>query len=251
MEGRGQLSPLSGGNSAGLWRMVAGSAFAHVGVVAVALGIAQLTVRFAPPPQNVLMTKIVRLGTPRPKEYLPRKEEPPPPAPPPPPAAVAPQTPVPPASPTPVPKSAPAVGSPVHDNGPTAQDRITQMNKSQSALERLKQKVDGQADGAVDGDSDEAQLGNIYATEVQKCIKSHFVVEGISQDLVVGRKALVLVRIESDGRFIDDKILEGSGMPAFDDAVRRAVTRCGQVSPPPQPLRNVLRHDGIEVVFQN
>lgn len=231
----------------GLWRMLVGSAVGHLAVAALVMGIAQLTVRWTPPPQNALMTKLVRLGTPRPKEYLPRKQEPPPPAPPPPPAAMAPQG----AAPvTPVPKNAPPAPSPVHDAGPSAQERVESMSRTSKALDRLKQKVDGQADGSVNGDADEAQLGNAYATEVQKCIQRNFVIEGTSPDAVANRKALVLVRIEVDGRFIDNKILEGSGMAAFDEAVRRAVMRCGQVSAPPVPLRSTLRHDGIEVVFQ-
>ncbi len=189
-------------------------------------------------PQTVLTTKLVRLGQERPKELLPRKEEPPPPPEAP---AVAP--------------AAPKETTPTAKQ-PSAKDRIKEMSKVASALERLKQKnepVEGHEAGVQDGEVSnvrDAILGSQFATEVYRCLKQNYAVEGVEAGRVKNLHAVVYLRIGGDGAFLEHKVTSSSGMDAFDRAVERAVVRCGKVSPPPQHMREQVREDGFEVEFK-
>ena len=85
---------------------------------------------------------------------------------------------------------------------------------------------------------------------VQKCMQANYVIEGSDAAKVANLQALVLLRIASDGKITNFRIEKGSGVAAFDQAVGRAVTRCGKVAPPPPPLRESLGRDGIEILFK-
>ena len=88
-----------------------------------------------------------------------------------------------------------------------------------------------------------------YAGELYRCIKRNYVIEGIEATQVQGRRALVSVRVERDGRLGRHRLLESSGLPAFDQAVSRAVSRCGQISPPPPSLVKKLHAEGMDIEF--
>ena len=136
---------------------------------------------------------------------------------------------------------------------PSARERATNLNKVNNALARLRQKVEGTADGARDGDVSRAELalmGNRYATEVQRCVQRNYVIEGTDPGKVAQLQAVVVIRVQADGAFAGVRIDRGSGVPAFDRAVERAVHRCGKVSPPPPELRQQLRGEGLEIVFK-
>jgi protein TonB len=223
-----------------LRRWLWASALAHLGAVAVVLVAHDGSARSAGPTQTVLVTKLVRLGEKRPEHLLPRKEEPPP--------AAAPK-PAPSAVPSPTSKPAPP------SKAPSAADRVAELSKMSNALARLKKSVApaGDPEGSPDGevsDLSRAILGNKFATEVYRCLKQHYSVEGMEPAQVVGRKATVHLRIGADGRILDFSIAESSKLARFDDAVARAVRMCAKVSAPPKEILETVRDNGIEVVFQ-
>jgi TonB family protein len=232
------------GLPAGLGRFVVLSMALHLAAFVGALGVGQLHLAKAAPVQTVLVTKLVRLGKERPPELLPRKPEAPPPAAKPV-AAVTPQVEVKDHQPAAKPESL-----------PSAKDRIAQLSQVSKALERLKKQgadePEGLADGVRDGEVSrlaQAMAGNQFATEVYRCIKQYYSIEGMDQSRVRDRSAVVIVRIDTDGRFIEHRIERSSGLEAFDRAVDRAVIKCGKVSPPPSEISDAVR-DGLEVVFQ-
>jgi TonB family protein len=223
----------------GLRRALWLSGLLHLGIILALIIASFLHDRDRGPAQSVLTTKLVRLGKERPKELLPRKEEPPPPPEKPAPALVA---------------DAKSAASP---DLPSAKDRIKQLTQVSSALDRLKQQAPeealGSPDGVADGEVSDAKLqvlGDIFGTEIKRCLQQNYAFEGVDAARVRNRSALVLVRVDADGRFIDHRIEKGSGLPAFDRAVESAVRRCGKVSPPHKTLRDTVRKDGIEVLFE-
>ena len=140
---------------------------------------------------------------------------------------------------------------------PTAKERINQLAQVTNALERLKERdrevPEGRADGVRGGEvSDLAHsiAGNAFATEVVRCLHDHYAIEGINPDAVKSRSALVVIRIDRDGSFLESHLEHSSGLPAFDRAVERALKLCGKVSPPPETMRDQVRNDGFEVEFQ-
>jgi TonB family protein len=222
-----------------LKRAIAGSVVAHVVIIA-AVVVLSTSTRAQKPRLNVLETQLVRLGKERPKELLPRKEEPPPP---PPPTPVEAPAPVKPAEAPPQPKVK-------TEELPSAKDRLKQMNKVSDALSRLKEQAEpeGQEDGSPHGTVAKALVANKFASEIYACMKANYSLEGLSPAQVAGRKATVVVRIDAKGRIIDVDIEESSKLDRFDQNVMRAAKRCGQVSPPPDELREDAR-DGIGIIF--
>ncbi len=221
------------------WILLGSGVVHFLVVVAVAVSAAASS-RSGQPPQTAITAKLVRLGKKRPKERLPRKSAPKPP----PPKKAAPvlgHQPVPPAVPTPR----------------SASDRLKELGSVTDALRRMKKAAqdddpEGDPEGTADGDASNLThtlIGNRYMTEVYRCVKAHYTIEGIPPKKIAGRKALVLTRINEKGQFIHFKIEKGSGLRAFDSAVERAVKRCGRVSPPPKEILRQVRDDGIEFEF--
>ena len=58
------------------------------------------------------------------------------------------------------------------------------------------------------------------------------------------------VRIRADGTLFGERILDSSGLPAFDRAVERAVNKCGKVSPPPETMRDIVEEEGVGILFK-
>jgi TonB family protein len=230
-------------SSPGLSRAIIVSAGAHVAAFAAALLLANFHPHRTHAPENVLVAKLVRLGQEKPANFLPRKvvEVPESAAP----VAIAERTPV-------------ASSSAPKETLPSAKERIKQLaHSTQAALERLKQQPDevpeGRADGVRGGDVADAAhalAGNLYVTEIMHCLQRNYSIFGTNPEGVKNRSATVFVRIERDGHFIESRIERSSGLPAFDQAVERALKLCGKVSPPPEPMRERVRSDGIEVEFQ-
>jgi len=224
---------------AGMKVMLIGSALFHVGV-----GFAVLTVgswgRAAPRRfDNVLSTKLVKLGKKRDKDLLPRIQP-----------QAKPQAPAPvivPKAPTPT-KPAPATPEPKRLS---ASERLKQMTELKSALNRVRKKTvdtEGDPDGVEGGTATETQLSLMeqkFYGEVHRCIHRNWTVEGLDESKVQGLTAGALVRVKPDGKFGSIEIVESSGNKRFDRLVERAVRRCGRVSAPPEPLRDTLKTDGF------
>lgn len=228
-----------------LQQMLLGSLAAHGLALLLVLGWAQLTARRTPPPQNVLVTKLVRLGTPRPKELLPQKDPAPQAQAAPAPAPQAPAVPQ-----TPVAPAAKSVAiAPPQAAAPTAKERAKASSNFKNALAKMKRSVDGQADGSVNGETDVAQEGDKYASEINTCLQNHYVIRGVDAERAKDRSADVQLWIARDGRITGHKITKTSGLSAMDQAVSIAVQGCGRVSAPPTALRDKIRTYGVTLTF--
>ncbi len=221
----------------------------HVAIVGLMAAWMALAPNLRPPAQRAIMTKLVRLGTPRPKELLPRLPEP---ATAPTPAAVAPPVSAPPPPlPTHKPVALPTAPKPPKAAPvPSAKERIRALSRVNQALDRLKQAVDGQHDGSTQGDADAAVAGEAYIRQIDACLHAHYVIEGYAAERVAGRQAQVLLFINAAGRIIKFHLEQTSGLAAFDQAIGRAIRGCGKVDPPPPHLKEQVRRDGIEIVFK-
>ena len=237
----------------GLTLLVAGSLAVHLAVVGIVFAAANFAPRFEPPPKAMLVTKLVRLGVERPKEQLPRLDTAPPPPPPPPPPAAVPQAAPAPPPPTPAPPKSNPAPAPPSNSAPSplsAKDRIKEMSRTKSALDRLKQQVDGRADGSVDGDSDVAVEGDRYTTLLTKCLERNYAILGKDAARVAGLSVDVVIKIGSDGTILSWKIEQGSGVASFDQDTLRAVQGCRKIEAPPAALRDRVRREGVEVNFK-
>jgi len=195
-------------------------------------------------PRHAITTKLVRLGKKRSKELLPRIHKPPPP-----PKKVVnvAQTP------------SPIAPAPVHDAAGALQ-RARDMTATSRALSRLKafgsttdDEPEGDPDGVAEGDVSDAALaimGNRYVTEIYRCLKKYYAIEGINPTKVMGREVEVSVRVDGTGRLLDAKLLKPSGLKAFDRGVMRSVQQCGKISPPPEALKQEVAGDGLVIVFR-
>ncbi|MEO1482957.1 MAG: hypothetical protein AAFU77_12695 [Myxococcota bacterium] len=205
------------------------SAIVHIaGVAAVALG---GTGRSMAEPPKAVEVKLTRLGKKRPDDYLPRKKTPPPP-----PEKAAP-APVAEAKPNPAPK-------PKVPEKANAKDRLNNLNRLSSALDRLK-KMDEPEEGSETG----SEFGNTselveatersrFIAEVQGCLKSNFILEGLSDAEVAGKKASIELSINSSGvvRYLGMK--KGTGNERLDRQIVNAARRCKKVSPTPKSIGN-------------
>ncbi len=226
----------------GLTRVILFSAIIHVVILAVLVGLGQRRRTSHKPLEAVLVTKLVRLGKERPKDYLPRLESAP---------ALAPE----PVSTRPAPREQEAAPPP----SPTrvsAESRLKEMTQVSRALERLRGKTaevpEGHESGVKDGEAKDlasAVAGNLYATEIYRCLKDNYAIFGVNPSAVRDLSVLVLLYIDASGTFTSHRLLRKSGLSAFDAAVERAIKTCGKVSPPPRELRDQVR-DGLEVEFQ-
>jgi TonB family protein len=262
-------SPLAGRKQPYRWAWLA-SLGLHGGLV-VALVVVSVfgDSRPEPPMQKPML---VRLGKPRPKEWLPRK----PTAPPVPPAAkeapvatpgekVAPAPP----SPTPAPPK-PEAKPDAQKAAPTpASAPATQAAAPRDAKQDPKAKLDdimkrfqtgaiagpaedlpGQLDGHAEGDSDRAE-GEAYYALLEKRVKDQYKLPAtISERERMYLNATVRIFIEPNGRIARFEIVQGSGNGVFDGALESAVQRASPVPPPPQHLVRLLQREGVDLNFK-
>lgn len=227
----------------GLKRAVIGSLVAHLALGLIVVAVSAGASRAKKPRERVLVTQLVRLGKERPEHLLPRKEAPPPPKEDPPP--VKPKV-----EPPPAPKPEPKPAVDPKPAPPSAKERLSQLSQVASALDRLKQQAEeeGSPDGSQYGTVKSALLGAKFASEVHACMKAHYSLEGLTPAQTAGRKAIVLVRIDADGKIRDAQLETSSGLGRFDQNVVRAALRCGKVSPPPKEMLEDVR-EGVLVEF--
>lgn len=185
--------------------------------------------------EAVIITKLVKLGKERPKELLPRKDEGSAPA----------------AKPV-------AVAADKSNDGKVAsgKDPAGEKRSLSDALSRLKKSSgeapEGHPDGVVDGEVTslaQALVGSRYATEIYRCVKTNYSIEALPPERIAGKSVTAVIRVQKDGTLFDFHIERGSGVPAFDRAVEKAIKRCGKVSPPPAELASQLHGDGVQLDF--
>ena len=235
--------PMSGrtgsASGRGLPRAVGLSAAAHATLLVVVLLGASLA-RRPQPSQRVLTARLVRLGPTRPKEALPQLDAGP---------RGAQKSP----RPTP-PKRDSGKAAPGEAPGaaaPNAQlERARSRAEARSALARLKREAAGATDGDVAGDTDLAAEGDRYGAQVKRCLEDNYVIEGVDKTRLAGLKALVVVRIQADGRIVGHRLAQSPGVASFEQAIERAVRRCARVPPPPVALQRELQYEGIGIEFE-
>jgi colicin import membrane protein len=228
-----------------LWPAVLASVAVHA-----ALGSLAIVARPGPTldlGQRPIVAKLVRLGEPRPKELLPRKEEPPP-GDPGPPAPAAPEAPAP-----PTPRAAPAAKATPRATAKPADHGGTRPAGSRlaSVLHDVKRELAaGRADGDPSGDASEGSEGDQYlGLVVQALRQSYRLPTTLSERERLFLQGTLLLFVEPDGRISRFEFLKRSGNSTFDEALERAV-RQTRVPPPPAAARDLYRRTGLEVLFK-
>lgn len=197
-----------------------------------------------PKPQVVMTARLVRLGPARSKDLLPTLA-----------AAAKPR-------PAPKPKQPVATPPPPSSSNAQAAKAIAQadaapvkagqaaLQRTQSALQRLRQINAGELDGDEAGDTDTAAEGDRYDAMVKKCIQDNYVIRGLEKARTSDKEVTMLIRIGASGKITDYHLLKSSGLPGFDADVARAVRGCGSVPPPPMARRDEVRREGLALVFK-
>jgi colicin import membrane protein/protein TonB len=237
-----------------LWPAVVASVALHAGLLGLAT-VASLAQRTPPldPSQRPITARLVRLGTPRPPELLPRKEAPPAPAAetpaPAPVAAPEPAAPravaLPSAKATARPPAPKAPALPGHEKaGAPAGPRLS------SVLSELRHELQaGSPEGDPLGDASEAE-GDQYQAQVIRALRQNYRLPATLSDAErISLTATVVVHVEADGRISRYEFEQRSSNPSFDDALERAV-RDTRLPAPPADQREALRRSGLRVVFK-
>ena len=191
--------------------------------------------RTAPPleiPRDFVVAKMVKLGKPREKFWLPRITEPPPPTAPP--AVIK-------VSENPeAPKAPPEAPRP--ETPKIAKDLKRALDRARK-LEALAEPEpdEGQLNGSATGTANEATLGDAYATAIHDAIQRNWTVpSGLVSDTELRRlTAEVRIRVGADGSITDSRLLHPSGNSYFDDSCMAAITATRKVPPPPPAVRKL------------
>lgn len=268
-----QRSPLAGRRQPHGWAWIV-SACLHGGLLLALIGASVFGGRKEPATTQKPM--LVRLGTPRPKEWLPRKPTAPPvppatktapvaapgeksaplppkpdakPAPPrPEPKPDAPVKPAPAAAPTPARTQAAAPAEAKQDSRAKLDDIMQRFQAG--AIAGPAEDLPGQLDGHPEGDSDRAE-GEAYYALLEKRVKDQYKLPAtISERERMHLEATVRIFIEANGRITRFEIVKGSGNGVFDGALESAVRRASPVPPPPQHLVKLLAREGVDVNFR-
>jgi colicin import membrane protein/protein TonB len=204
--------------------------------------------------QQVVTARLVRLGTPRPPELLPRKEATPPPAAESPAPAPAPIAPPAPASPKAIalPSSKAPPAAPKAAAAPARAEKAGKAAGSRlsSVLSEVRHELqEGSAEGDPLGDASEAE-GDQYLARVVRALRQNYrLPETLSDRDRISLTATLVLHVEADGRIAGWEFEKHSTSTAFDDALERAV-RDTRLPPPPPEQRDAYRRGGLRVVFK-
>jgi colicin import membrane protein/protein TonB len=190
--------------------------------------------------QKPIVAKLVRLGEPRPKEYLPRKEEPPTPA------ASAPEV-------VNIAQAAPAPEAKPRPPGARPSSTPTAGRSLSDVLSRVRREVNedryGDPQGDPQGDASDAEEGDRYLALAIRALQTNYRLPAtISDQERLYLKATVVLYVEPDGRIARFRFEARSGNSAYDDALERAI-RQTRLPPPPPEVRETYRNVGLGVKF--
>jgi TonB family protein len=219
---------------------------AHAAAIAV---VAMLGLISRPPPidlnQKPIKASLVRLGKPRDKRLLPRKEELPAP-----PRDVQ--------APAPVPKEpaqkapSPVATLPTPSAKQEGKKEGDPRKKLFGAFERAgakPQELEGAEDGDALGDS-AVQEGERYYGALKGQVRRYFFVsQTIPDQERIRLRAHVLFRIGRSGELLEWRLQKSSGNDLFDSAVLSAVKKAAPFAPPPPHLLDSLRTQGVLMEF--
>jgi TonB family protein len=178
---------------------------------------------------DVMLTKLVHLGKPREKFYLPRIVEPPRPK-----------------APTPTIKVSADLAAPAAKKEPPRPRDPEPSKELKRALDRARtlarnaeeEPLEGALNGSQSGTATSASEGDAYATSVAEAIKRHWSVPtGLSVADVQNLEAEVRISISADGRMREPTMTRPSGNSLYDSSCIEAVQATRQVPPPPPGYR--------------
>ena len=183
-------------------------------------------------PRDFVVAKLVKLGKPREKFWLPRITQPPRPTAPPkviklaedPNAAAAP------------------VEAPRPDNPQISKDLRRALNRARQ-LEQLipTEPEEGQLTGSANGTATEASDGDAYATAIYEAVRQNWTTPtGLVTDAQLAHLVTsIKIRVGDDGTILETKIIRSSGNSFFDDSCVTAIQATHKVPPPPAPKRRL------------
>ena len=197
----------------------------------------------SPPPvleaREVLVTKLIALGKPREKFWLPRIVQPP-----------KPKTPAlkltDDANAEPTPKEAPKV-----DDADISDRMRRALRRAQMLAQATEEPAEGSLTGSADGTSSQGSVGDEYATAVYNAIRNNWVTPtGLVTDVELATLNMVIrISISPEGKLGTPIVKKSSGNQYFDDSCIQAVKATGQVPPPPPNFRRGfnLKFEGREM----
>jgi colicin import membrane protein len=183
-------------------------------------------------PRDFVVARMVKLGKPREKFWLPRITQPPRPKAPPSTIKIADD-----------PNAAKApVEAPRPENPEISKDLKRALDRARM-LEKLipTEPEEGQLNGSAQGTATEASAGDAYATAIFEAVRKNWTTpSGLVSDAELGRlTATVRIRVGDDGTINDSKLLKSSGNTYFDDSCVAAVQATRKVPPPPAAVRRL------------
>jgi TonB family protein len=183
--------------------------------------------------QKPITASLVRMGKKRPEDFLPRKES----APPPEPEKVL--------IPTPGMKPDPKTKPSKEKTDAAKKSLFDALDKTAKQDEEL----EGEADGDPNGDSAKQEGEKYYGVIKAAVHRNYDVTNAIPEGERIQLKADIVIRLDAEGGLIDIKFASKSPNELFNEAVLRAVKKAAPFGPPPMPLRNALKKDGVQLRF--
>jgi len=185
-------------------------------------------------PREFVVARMVRLGKPRDKFWLPRLEPPPRPK------APAPTLKV---SEDPNAKAAPPE-APRPENAQVSKDvrRALERARKLEALATPDEPAEGLSTGSINGTANEASPGDAYATAINDAVKRNWnVPRGLIPDSELKKLAAgVRLSVAPDGTLRDARIVKPSGNDLYDQSCLSAVQSTAHVPPPPPALQKMF-----------
>lgn len=191
-------------------------------------------------PRDLIVTRLVALGKPREKFWLPRLVQPPKPK-----VPALDLTDDPNAPPTP--KEAPKI-----DDADISKEMKRALKRAQMLAQALPEEpAEGSLTGSPFGTSSDGVTGDTWATAVDAAIRNNWVTPvGLITDMELAKLvAKIRISIADDGTLSDPVVKQSSGNPYFDDSCVQAVKATGKVPPPPNAKYKhlLLSFDGAKL----
>jgi TonB family protein len=185
-------------------------------------------------PRDMIITRLVALGTPREKFWLPRIVQPPKPKAPD--AIKLSEDPNAAASPKEAPK---LEDTTISKDLRRALERARALAKNAAAEEA----AEGSLTGSAEGTSNQAVGGDEYATAIFEAVHKNWSTPTglVSDSELATLSAEVRVSISADGLLGNPKVIKSSGNQYFDDSCVQAVKATGRVPPPPPGFKRGIR----------
>jgi TonB family protein len=189
-------------------------------------------------PRDMIVTRLVALGKPRDKFWLPRLVQPPKPKAPD--AIKVTDDP----NALPAPKEAPKL-----EDATISKDlrRALERAKALAQNAAAEEAAEGSLTGSAEGTSNHAVSGDEYATAINDAVHKHWSTPTgfVSDSELAALSADVRISISADGVLANPRVTKPSGNQYFDDSCMQAVKATGRVPPPPAGFKR-----GFTLVFE-